>query len=117
MENQYRIVSTIISEDAIQVNVLHNDVCILNKFLMLDLNGDKTPTFANSRLPYNEQNMDNLINSMIQNTDYIFAFECDDEDEEDEHAFDGMFYHDGHNDIPETLIIKVVNGKLNMAIH
>lgn len=116
MENHYRLLSTITDEDTIQINVLHNEVLLLNKFLVLDLNGDNTPTFANSRLPYNEINMENFIDGMTKNVDYMFAFDYDDDPDSDQ-VFDGMLYHGGSKDIGETLIIKISNGKLNMAIH
>ena len=114
--NQYKFLSTIISDDTIQINVLHNDVHILNKFITLDLNGDKTPTFANSRLPYNEIHLENFIEGLKNNDDYMFAFDNDDDPDSDQ-VFDGMFYHKGSEEVPETMIIKVINGKLNMATH
>lgn len=116
MENQYRILSTITNEDTIQISVLYNDIHILNKFLTLDLNGDKTPTFANSRLPYNELNLENFIEGITNNTDYMFAFDYDDSDDSNQ-VFDGMFYHKGSKEVPETIIFKIVNEKINMAIH
>lgn len=109
----FKLLSKIIEDDQIQLSVEYNGIIVCNKFLNMDINGDGHPTFANSRLIYNEITLTSFIENMKSNTQNMFMFDYDDEEE----IFDGFMYNDGKYNGDESIIIKTSSGKLNMSIN
>lgn len=106
----FRLLSKILNEKQIQISVEYNDMIISTKFITLELNGDDTPTFANSRLKYSEICIEDFVECMRKNDSSMFMFDYDEEEE----IFDGFLYHNGSN-AEECFIIKTAYGSQTMS--
>lgn len=113
----YKIASQIYDETKIQIHFIHNDEIICNKFLDLDFNGDNSPTFAESRYVYNPNIFSEFIENIKKNIQDVFSFDIEDNNVECGSRYDGLFYHNGANEMTEKLIITNAFGKSTLSLH
>jgi hypothetical protein len=113
----YKIASQIYDENKIQIHFIHNDEIISNKFLDLDFNGDKTPTFADSRYVYNSKTFNEFIENIKNCKQDVFSFDMEDDNVECGSRYDGIFYHNGDEIGEEKLIFTNAFGKSTLSVH
>lgn len=111
----YKIIAEIYDEYKIQIKVMDSKKQIVNKFINLDFNGNKAPTFAESRYEYSPEDFLSFIKSVESKSDGYFAFDYNNDDTEDMGVFDGMFFHYKNN--TPTILFTVSQGKTNMSVH
>ena len=84
----YKIASHVYDESRIQIQGVKGDIVIFNKLIDLDINGNGSPTFGESRYEYNEKVLEDFILDIKSDTSSMFLF---DENEADE-RMDGIMF-------------------------
>lgn len=84
----YKISSQIYDETKIQIQGLLSDTILFNKLIDLDINGDDTPTFGESRYEYSEEALENFITDIKNDTTSMFLFDQDEANE----RMDGIMF-------------------------
>ena len=97
----------------IQIQVFHDKVQVMNKLLNLDINDNKTPTFAESGYEFDPDEYCRFLNCVKHQTDSFFAFASNEDIETA--LFDGIYFHMGEDN--PILIFTTAIGKANMSIH
>ena len=113
----YKIASKIYDEDKIHIHFIHNDEIMCNKILNLDFNCDNTPTFADSRHTYDPTLFSKFIDNIKKGVQDVFSFDIEDDNVECGSRYDGIFYHNGAEEMMEKLIVTNAYGKSMMSMH
>ena len=88
MTNRYKLLSRIYDETTVQIQGKINDTLLFNKLLDLDINGDNSVTFGESRYVYDEDKLNEFINDIANETSSMFSFD----ENEAEERFDGIIF-------------------------
>ena len=75
MTNRYKLLSRIFDETTVQIQGKINDTLLFNKLLDLDINGDNSVTFGESRYVYDEDKLNEFINDIANETSSMFSFD------------------------------------------
>lgn len=111
MSNRYKLTSHIFDETRIQIQGLFNNTLLFNKLIDLDINGDNSVTFGESRHEYDEDKLNEFIDDIYNDTSSMFSFD----ENEAEERFDGIIFIATQNST--TLSFNTAYSKNSVAVY